>query len=67
MESHLNQTLNINVEGESNDGDYSFICIDSKWEALQRSGPWTPSDIISLEFMHRDLQSNATISDLLLR
>ncbi|XP_073846404.1 Hermansky-Pudlak syndrome 4 protein isoform X2 [Musca autumnalis] len=67
MEAHLSQTLNINVECEKRDGSYSFMCIDSKWDALQRSGPWTPVEISTLESMHSDMINHAEITDLVLR
>lgn len=67
MESHLNQTLNINVEGDQRDGSYSFMCIDSKWDALQRSGPWNLTEISTLESMHRDMVKNEDLTDLILR
>ncbi|KAM7342339.1 Hermansky-Pudlak syndrome 4 protein isoform 2-T2 [Cochliomyia hominivorax] len=67
MESHLSQTLNINVEGEKRDGSYSFMCIDSKWDALERNGPWNPVEINTLECMHRDMLNNKKVTDLILR
>lgn len=67
MESHLSQTLNINVECEKRDGSYSFMCIDSKWDALQRSGAWNPVEISTLESMHRDMLNHGEITDLVLR
>ncbi|KAL9921385.1 Hermansky-Pudlak syndrome 4 protein isoform 1-T1 [Glossina fuscipes fuscipes] len=68
MESHLNQTLNINVDGEQQrDGSYSFMCIDSKWDALQRNGPWNPVEINTIECMHTDLLRNEQVTDLILR
>uniref|UniRef100_A0A1A9WC71 CCZ1/INTU/HSP4 first Longin domain-containing protein n=1 Tax=Glossina brevipalpis TaxID=37001 RepID=A0A1A9WC71_9MUSC len=68
MESYLNQTLNINVDGEQQrDGSYSFMCIDSKWDALQRNGPWNPVEINTIECMHTDLLRNEQVTDLVLR
>ncbi|KAH8394913.1 hypothetical protein KR222_010442 [Zaprionus bogoriensis] len=69
MESQLNQTLNVNVEGDKRDGsNYSFMCIDAKWDALQRNGPWNPLELSTLESMHRDLhQPSAQLTDLILR
>ncbi|XP_058979684.1 uncharacterized protein LOC131802923 isoform X2 [Musca domestica] len=67
MESHLSQTLNINVECEKRDGSYSFMCIDSKWDALQRNGPWNPVEISTLESMHSDMINHEEITDLVLR
>ncbi|XP_062131811.1 uncharacterized protein LOC133842638 isoform X1 [Drosophila sulfurigaster albostrigata] len=69
MESLLNQTLNVNVEGDKRDGsNYSFMCIDAKWDALQRNGPWNPLEMTTLESMHRDLQQpSGQLTDLILR
>nr|XP_036225070.1 uncharacterized protein LOC106622507 isoform X2 [Bactrocera oleae] len=67
MESHLNQTLNVNVEGDKRDGAYSFMSIDAKWDTLERNGPWNPMELNTLECMHHDLQPNNEISDLILR
>ncbi|KAL7738282.1 hypothetical protein ACLKA6_006613 [Drosophila palustris] len=69
METLLNQTLNVNVEGDKRDGsNYSFMCIDAKWDALQRNGPWNPLELTTLESMHRDLQQpSGQLTDLILR
>ncbi|XP_067626622.1 uncharacterized protein HPS4 isoform X2 [Eurosta solidaginis] len=67
MESHLNQTLNINVEGDKREGGYSFMCIDAKWDTLERHGPWNPLELNTMEGMHQDLQSSGIITDLTLR
>ncbi|XP_023173555.2 uncharacterized protein LOC111601274 isoform X1 [Drosophila hydei] len=69
MESQLNQTLNVNVEGDKRDcGNYSFMCIDAKWDALQRNGPWNPLELNTLESMHCDLQQRSDqLTDLILR
>ncbi|XP_036333017.1 uncharacterized protein LOC118744239 [Rhagoletis pomonella] len=67
MESHLNQTLNVNVEGDKREGGYSFMCIDAKWDTLERNGPWNPLELNTLECMHQDLQPSDEIMDLVLR
>lgn len=69
MESLLNQTLNVNVEGDKRDGsNYSFMCVDAKWDALQRNGPWNPLELTTIESMHRDLQQpSGQLTDLILR
>lgn len=67
MESHLNQTLNVNVEGDKREGGYSFMSIDAKWDTLERNGPWNPLELNTLECMHQDLQPSVEISDLILR
>ncbi|CAD7011847.1 uncharacterized protein LOC101448490 isoform X2 [Ceratitis capitata] len=67
MESHLNQTLNVNVEGDKREGGYSFMSIDAKWDTLERNGPWNPMELNTLECMHQDLQPSDQITDLILR
>lgn len=68
MEATLNQILNINVESaDKGDGGYSFINLDSKWDTLQRGGPWTPSDLTSLEQIHKDFSNNSRLTEILLR
>ncbi|XP_055373006.1 uncharacterized protein LOC129606620 isoform X3 [Condylostylus longicornis] len=67
LENQLNQTLNINVDGEKGEGSYSFICIDPKWDTLHRGGPWTPLDLIALEHMHKDLNMKFPITDMIMR
>ncbi|XP_039955865.1 uncharacterized protein LOC120771752 isoform X2 [Bactrocera tryoni] len=67
MELHLNQMLNVNVEGDKRDGAYSFMSIDAKWDTLERNGPWNPMELNILECMHQELQPNDEISNLILR
>nr|NP_611246.1 Hermansky-Pudlak syndrome 4, isoform A [Drosophila melanogaster]AAF57814.1 Hermansky-Pudlak syndrome 4, isoform A [Drosophila melanogaster] len=68
MESQLNQTLNVNVEGDNRDGsNYSFMCVDSKWDVLQRNGPWNPLELNILESMHSIHSSGHHLTDLILR
>lgn len=67
LEVNLNQTLNVNVDGDKSEGGYSYICVDPKWDTMQRGGPWSPNDLISLEYLHRDLHQKNPITDLLIR
>ncbi|XP_037917934.1 uncharacterized protein LOC119655874 isoform X3 [Hermetia illucens] len=67
LEVNLNQTLNVNVDGDKSEGGYSYICVDPKWDTIQRGGPWSPNDLISLEYLHRDLHQKNPITDLLIR
>ncbi|KAH8376137.1 hypothetical protein KR200_001841 [Drosophila serrata] len=69
MESQLNQTLNVNVEGDKRDGsNYSFMCVDAKWDVLQRNGPWNPLELNILESMHSIHSSgHHHLTDLILR
>ncbi|KAH8277692.1 hypothetical protein KR018_003706, partial [Drosophila ironensis] len=68
MESQLSQTLNVNVEGDKRDGsNYSFMCVDSKWDVLQRNGPWNPLELNILESMHSIHASGHHLTDLILR
>ncbi|XP_032307153.1 uncharacterized protein LOC6494527 isoform X2 [Drosophila ananassae] len=68
MESQLSQTLNVNVEGDNRDGsNYSFMCVDSKWDVLQRNGHWNPLELNILESMHSIHDSGHHLTDLILR
>ncbi|XP_068144586.1 uncharacterized protein HPS4 isoform X1 [Drosophila tropicalis] len=68
MESQLNQTLNVNLEGDKRDSsDYSFMCIDTKWDVLERNGPWNPLELNILESMHAAHDKGQQLTDLILR
>lgn len=42
IESNLYQVLNLNVESnEKSEGVYSFMDLDTKWDILDRGGPWS--------------------------
>ncbi|KAH8401247.1 hypothetical protein KR009_004023, partial [Drosophila setifemur] len=68
MESQLSQTLSVNVEGDKRDGgNYSFMCVDAKWDVLQRNGHWNPLELNILESMHSIHSSGHHLTDLILR
>lgn len=67
IESSLSQTLNVNVDGDKNDGGYSFLSMDPHWDTLQRGGPWAPVDMTTLEYMRYDFRAGAGKTDLILR
>ncbi|XP_055916934.1 uncharacterized protein LOC129949471 [Eupeodes corollae] len=67
MESHLYQTLNVNMMEGVSEGIYSLICLDSKWDTVLNHGPWTPLDQSFLEHMRIDLSTGQLITDIFLR
>lgn len=67
IEANLNQTLNVNVDGEKSEGGYSFISLDPNWDTLQRGGPWSTADLTSIEYMRNNFNQLYDISDLILR
>lgn len=68
MELHLNQMLNVNVDGDNKgDGGYSFISLDQNWDTLQRCGPWSLADLNSIECIRNDFSKISGITDLILR
>lgn len=67
IEASLSQTLNVNVDGDKNDGGYSFLSMDPHWDTLQRGGPWAPVDLTTLECMRHDFRTGSGKTDLILR
>jgi hypothetical protein len=68
IESNLHQVLNINVENcDKGEGAYSFIHFDSKWDIVNRSGPWSAEDTLALELMHNKLKQNKQFTEMILR
>lgn len=67
IEASLSQTLNVNVDGDKNDGGYSFLSMDPHWDTLQRSGPWSSVDLTTLECMRHDFRAGSGKTDLILR
>lgn len=67
IEANLNQTLNVNVDGEKSEGGYSFISLDPHWDTLQRGGPWSAADLLSIEYMRNNFNEMAHVTDLILR
>ncbi|XP_055313908.1 uncharacterized protein LOC129575073 isoform X2 [Sitodiplosis mosellana] len=67
LESNLNQILNVNMNGDKTDGGYSFFCVDQEWDTLSRGGPWSSSDLNSLEYVRDDLQSNPKLHSITVR
>ncbi|XP_033246886.1 uncharacterized protein LOC117185782 isoform X1 [Drosophila miranda] len=70
MESQLSQTLSVNLEGDMPDySNYSFMCVDAKWDVLERSGPWNSLELKVVESMHTaDADGkHGGLTDLILR
>ncbi|XP_031637723.1 uncharacterized protein LOC116350121 isoform X2 [Contarinia nasturtii] len=67
LETNLNQILNVNMNGDKTDGGYSFFCVDQEWDTLSRGGPWSNSDLSSIEYVRHDLQSNPKLHSIIVR
>lgn len=67
LETNLNQILNINITGDKTDGGYSFFCIDPEWDTLHRGGPWSNTDLTSMEYVRCDLHKNPKIHSIIVR
>lgn len=58
----------MNVEGGDKGGGYSFIAIDNKkWDTVQKTGPWSPTDLSSIEIMHNDMKINPAFTEMIVR
>lgn len=70
LESRLRDILGA-VEPEqvpsNNEQGYSFICLDSLWDVINRGGPWNPQELSLLGHMHSDFMSSKNISEIILR
>lgn len=52
---------------QSENGEpYSYLCMDSEWNTVQRGGPWGGMELGSLTHIHRDFCENA-LTEILLR
>lgn len=67
IETNLNQTLNVNVDGDKRDVGYSFLLTDPNWDTLQRGGLWSNGEMVSLEYMGHSLKTGIGLSDLIIR
>lgn len=63
----------MNVDGDKADGSaggsasYSFLSTDPHWDTLQRGGPWSAGDLLTLEHMRTDLRTADGKTDMVLR
>lgn len=69
IESNLQQTLNVNVDGvvDKNDMNYSFMCFDPNWDVTQQGGHWTASELQAVEEIHADFIENGSFTETLVR
>ena len=67
LEANLNQILNVNVGGDKTDGGYSFVTLDPNWDTLERGGPWSNTDLTSVELIREEFAGNAGLNNLTLR
>lgn len=52
---------------DKTDGGYSFFHIDNDWDTLCRGGPWSNSDLSSMEYIQNDFVTNPKLHNLTLR
>lgn len=57
----------MNVNGDRIDGGYSYLSIDSHWDTLDRAGPWSNTDLMSVESMRHEFENNPDLYNLILR
>lgn len=55
------------MNGDKTDGGYSFFCVDQEWDTLSRGGPWSNTDLNSVEYVRNDLQSNPKLNSITIR
>lgn len=55
------------MNNDKTDGGYSFFCVDQEWDTLARGGPWSSSDLNSVEYVRDDLQSNPKLHSITVR
>lgn len=67
LEAHLNQILNVNVNGDRIDGGYSYLNIDPHWDTLDRAGPWSNADLMSIESVRHEFDNNSDLHNFILR
>lgn len=67
LETSLNQILNVNVDGDKSEGNYSFISVDPNWDTLQRCGPWSNKDLEHVEHIRHDFVKMTGTTDMILR
>lgn len=69
IESNLQQTLNVSVDGvvDKNDMNYSFMCFDPSWDVIQQGGHWTTAELQVVEDVHADFKENGSFTETLVR
>lgn len=67
LEQNLNQILNVNINNEKTDGKYSYFYVDNEWDTMHRDGPWTNSDLTSMEHIRHDLTTNPKLHSIIVR
>lgn len=69
IESNLQQTLNVNVDGvvDKNDMNYSFMCFDPHWDVVQQGGHWAAAEMQAVEDIHADFKENGSFTETLVR
>lgn len=69
IESNLQQTLNVSVDGvvDKNDMNYSFMCFDPHWDVIQQGGHWAAVELQAVEDIHADFKENGSFTETLVR
>ncbi|KAG4074157.1 hypothetical protein HA402_014362 [Bradysia odoriphaga] len=67
LEASLNQILNVSVDGDKSEGNYSFLSVDPNWDTLQRCGPWSNKDLEHVEQIRHDFVRTNNTTDMILR
>lgn len=69
IESNLQQTLNVNVDGvvDKNDMNYSFMCFDPNWDVTHQGGHWSTLEMQAVEDIHADFKENGSFTETLVR
>lgn len=55
------------MNGPKTDGGCSFFHVDNDWDTLCRGGPWSNSDLSSMEYIQNDFVTNPNLHSLTLR
>lgn len=69
IEKQLRQCLEMYPGSGSQNNNvesYSYLCMDSEWDTVQRGGPWGAMELGSLTHMHRDFCDN-NLTEIILR
>ncbi|XP_067010948.2 BLOC-3 complex member HPS4 isoform X2 [Anabrus simplex] len=66
LEIHLRQCLE---HFPQNDGiePYSYICLDPRWDMLQRGGPWGSVELDVVSSMHHDFTQSNSLTEIVVR
>lgn len=55
------------MNGDKTDGGYSFFYIDPDWDTIDRGGPWSNTDLTSIEYMRHEFEKNSQLYNMIIR